>query len=77
MSSGGSAWRQSNERRTSCPATGALRGSEFPLGATVTDTGTDFAVPSETADGMVLCLSDETGAETRIPHARLRRRRLT
>jgi glycogen operon protein len=45
----------------------ALPGSEFPLGATVTDAGTNFAVASEVADGVVLCLFDETGAETQIP----------
>jgi isoamylase len=44
-----------------------LPGSEFPLGATVTGTGTNFAVASEVADGMLLCLFDETGAETQIP----------
>ena len=46
---------------------GTLPGSEFPLGATVTATGTNFAVASGVADGMLLCLFDETGAETRIP----------
>jgi len=44
-----------------------LPGREFPLGATVTATGTNFAVASGVADGMVLCLFDEAGAETRIP----------
>jgi glycogen operon protein len=48
-------------------AADALPGSEFPLGATVTGAGTNFAVASEVADGMVLCLFDEAGAETRIP----------
>jgi isoamylase len=48
-------------------AASTLPGNEFPLGATVTDTGTNFAVASTVADGMVLCLFDETGAETRIP----------
>ena len=48
-------------------ATGALPGSEFPLGATVTGDGTNFAVASEVADGMVLCLFDAAGAETRVP----------
>ncbi len=47
--------------------TGALPGSRFPLGATVTATGTNFAVASGAADGMLLCLFDENGAETRIP----------
>jgi isoamylase len=46
---------------------GALPGSQFPLGATVTATGTNFAVASGVADGMLLCLFDENGAETRIP----------
>ena len=46
--------------------TGALPGSEFPLGATVTAAGTNFAVASTVADGMELCLFDENGAETRI-----------
>ena len=45
----------------------ALPGSQFPLGATVSDGGTNFAVASGVADGMVLCLFDETGAETQIP----------
>jgi len=44
-----------------------LPGSQFPLGATVTATGTNFAVASGVADGMLLCLFDEAGAETRIP----------
>ena len=44
-----------------------LPGSEFPLGATVTDAGTNFAVASEVADGMTLCLFDQAGAETQIP----------
>jgi isoamylase len=48
-------------------ATGTLPGSQFPLGATVTDDGTNFAVASEVADGMVLCLFDAAGAETSIP----------
>src|SRR5580700_6886806 len=44
-----------------------LPGSQFPLGATVSVAGTNFAVASGVADGMVLCLFDETGAETQIP----------
>jgi isoamylase len=48
------------------PAT-ALPGQQFPLGATVRDGGTNFAVASGAADGMVLCLFDERGAETPIP----------
>ena len=45
----------------------ALPGSQFPLGATVYDGGTNFAVASGCADGMVLCLFDAAGAETQIP----------
>ena len=45
----------------------ALPGSQFPLGATVRDGGTNFAVASAVADGMLLCLFDEGGAETQIP----------
>ena len=44
-----------------------LPGSQFPLGATVTGTGTNFAVASGVAEGMLLCLFDEAGAETQIP----------
>jgi isoamylase len=44
-----------------------LPGTEFPLGATVTGSGTNFAVASGVADGMLLCLFDQAGAETRIP----------
>jgi isoamylase len=45
----------------------ARPGSQFPLGATVLTGGTNFAVASGVADGMVLCLFDAAGAETRIP----------
>ncbi len=45
----------------------ALPGSQFPLGATVRDGGTNFAVGSGVADGMMLCLFDESGAETQVP----------
>ena len=45
----------------------ALPGSQFPLGATVRDGGTNFAVASGVAGGMVLCLFDEGGAETQVP----------
>jgi isoamylase len=41
-------------------------GSEFPLGATADEAGTNFAVASGVADGMVLCLFDEAGMETQI-----------
>jgi isoamylase len=45
----------------------ALPGSQFPLGATPADGGTNFAVESSLADSMTLCLFDESGNETRIP----------
>ena len=38
-----------------------------PLGATVRDGGTNFAVASACADGMLLCLFDERGEEIRLP----------
>ena len=41
-------------------------GAEFPLGATPTAEGTNFAVASA-ADGVLLCLFDSQGAETQIP----------
>ena len=45
----------------------ALPGRPAPLGATVRAGGTNFAVASGAADGMILCLFDGTGAETQIP----------
>ena len=45
----------------------ALPGSQFPLGATAVDGGTNFAVSSAVADGITLCLFNEGGAETQIP----------
>jgi isoamylase len=39
-------------------------GSRFPLGATPGPGGTNFAVASDVADGMLLCLFDDAGAET-------------
>jgi isoamylase len=45
----------------------ATPGSPFPLGATWQEGGTNFAVASGTADGMLLCLFDSSGAETRVP----------
>ena len=44
-------------------------GRPFPLGATVLDRGTNFAVASEVAGGITLCLFDAAGTETRIPLA--------
>jgi len=49
----------------------ALPGSPFPLGATPgkfrRTTGTNFAIASSVADGVRLCLFDDSGAETQIP----------
>ncbi len=42
-------------------------GSQFPLGATLVDGGTNFAVTSGVSEGMVLCLFDASGAETQVP----------
>jgi isoamylase len=41
-------------------------GTPFPLGATVRQAGTNFAVASSVADRVDLCLFDETGAEDRV-----------
>jgi isoamylase len=52
-------------------AADALPGTQYPLGATPCQrfgkAGTNFALASSIADGVTLCLFDETGAETRIP----------
>jgi isoamylase len=45
----------------------ARPGRPVPLGATVRDGGTNFAVASGAAAGMTLCLFDDAGAETQIP----------
>jgi isoamylase len=45
----------------------ALPGIPFPLGATIGEGGTNFAVASGAADGIVLCLFEEAGAETQLP----------
>ncbi len=42
-------------------------GSAYPMGATYDGTGTNFALFSEVADAVELCLVDDNGAETRIP----------
>jgi isoamylase len=42
-------------------------GSPFPLGATPREGGVNFAVVSEVADGVELCLFDDAGTETRLP----------
>jgi glycogen operon protein len=39
-------------------------GRAYPLGATPTVDGTNFAVTSTIATGVALCLFDEAGAET-------------
>src|SRR5580693_3874288 len=50
------------------PVPAAARpGRPFPLGATVRSEGTNFAVASAAADGMMLCLFDAAGAETQVP----------
>ncbi len=52
-------------------ATAALPGNIHPLGATLGEqfgkVGTNFSIASSVADGVTLCLFDETGAETQIP----------
>jgi glycogen operon protein len=49
------------------PVITALPGRRYPLGSTPQQGGTNFAVASESAEGMVLCLFDRGGAETRVP----------
>jgi isoamylase len=49
------------------PPVSVRPGSPFPLGPTADEAGTNFAVASGVADGMVLCLFDEAGMETQIP----------
>ena len=41
-------------------------GTPYPLGATYDGSGTNFALFSEVAEGVELCLFDEAGVETRI-----------
>ena len=41
-------------------------GGPYPLGATYDGAGTNFALFSEIAEGVELCLFDDEGAETRI-----------
>ena len=45
----------------------ALPGHAYPLGATVRDGGTNFAVAAGAAEGMLLCVFDGDGAERQIP----------
>ncbi|MGA9346450.1 MAG: glycogen debranching protein GlgX, partial [Nocardioidaceae bacterium] len=42
-------------------------GGPYPLGATYDGAGTNFALFSEVADSVELCLFDEGGTETRVP----------
>ena len=42
-------------------------GRPYPLGATYDGDGTNFALFSEVATGVELCLFDDAGAETRVP----------
>ncbi len=44
-----------------------LPGAPFPLGATYDGSGVNFALYSENATGVELCLVDDTGRETRVP----------
>jgi glycogen operon protein len=44
-----------------------LPGQPFPLGATYDGRGVNFALYSENATGVELCLVDRSGQETRIP----------
>jgi len=44
----------------------ALPGRRYPLGATVLEGGTNFAVASAAADGMLLCLFGADGAERQV-----------
>ena len=41
-------------------------GTPYPLGSTYDGTGTNFAVFSEVAEKVELCLFDEAGKETRL-----------
>jgi isoamylase len=41
-------------------------GTAYPLGATFDGTGTNFAIFSEVAEKVELCLIDDDGSETRI-----------
>jgi isoamylase len=43
-----------------------LPGRPYPLGATVVDGGTQFAVASEIADGVEICLFDDDDTEKRV-----------
>src|SRR6201995_6042406 len=49
------------------PARDELQGTEFAIGATPVQGGTNFAVASGIADAVTLCLFDDQGRETRVP----------
>ena len=55
------------EGRRYCLPVTSWPGAAYPLGATYDGTGTNFAVFSEVALAIELCLFDRDGAETRIP----------
>ena len=48
------------------PLANPVPGRPYPLGATPWPNGTNFAVASDVADGMILCLFDGDGQEQRI-----------
>src|SRR5664280_2482722 len=45
----------------------ALPGRPFPLGATLRDGGTNFAVAAGAAEAVSLALFDDSGAQTPVP----------
>jgi isoamylase len=57
--------------RADARAADAMPGNIHPLGATPGEhlgkVGTNFSIASSVADGVTVCLFDETGAETQIP----------
>jgi glycogen operon protein len=48
------------------PRVATRPGQRAPLGATPVDGGTNFAVASNTADAVLLCLFDDAGVETQV-----------
>ena len=64
---------QTTAARAAAPASPALPGSPFVLGATPGEhagvAGTNFALASSVASSVTLCLFDKAGAETQIPLA--------
>ena len=63
--------RTSTTARAAAPASAALPGSPFVLGATPGEhlgvAGTNFALASSVATSVTLCLFDAAGTETQIP----------